>query len=175
MGFMGAMGPMGMGFGGPYGGFGGGYGGFPQGQFGPGMTWGGTFAPGWTGAWAPTFGGIGGLGGLRRWGGSYSPQFTNTGLPTDEEIEEMVYDAMDNDPAIPYEVDIDVSSDAGTVTLTGTVPSKLVKHAAGQDAWWIPGVVDVNNNITVSGERKVRRAEAEGQRTPRERQMGGGR
>ena len=101
------------------------------------------------------------MGGLRRWGGTYSPQYTATGLPTDEEITEMVYDAIDADPLIPYDADINVAVDAGVVTLTGTVPNKRVKHAAGDDAWWVPGVVDVNNELEVTGRRRAKTAPRE--------------
>lgn len=101
-------------------------------------------------------GNIGGLGGLRSHGGGYTPEYVATGLPSDEEIVEMIYDTMDLDPLIPYDADIDVESDAGTVTLTGTVSNPTVKHSAGDDAWWTPGVVDVINKIKVSGHRRVR-------------------
>jgi hypothetical protein len=72
----------------------------------------------------------------------------------------MTYDSILADPLIPANVEINVDSDAGVVTLTGTVPTKQVKHAAGDDAWWIPGVDDVHNDIQV----QVRR--------PREEQEG---
>jgi hypothetical protein len=148
-----------------------------QGGFQPGFNMPPGMGPGFTGNFQPGFGpGAGpyleedetvsetmnpmqfnpgpmqtgwGLGGLRRWGGTYSPQFMLTGLPTDEEIVEMVYDAIDNDPLIPYDADINVDADAGTVTLTGTVMTKQIKHAAGDDAWWIPGVDDVCNELGV--------------------------
>lgn len=113
---------------------------------------------------APGFGpypGAWGLGGVRRWGGAYSPQFIATGLPTDEEIEEMIYDALDADPMIPYDADISVAVDTGVVTLTGTVANKRTKHAAGDDVWWVPGVVDVNNEVAVTGRRKIRSAPSE--------------
>ncbi len=116
------------------------------------------------GGWAPmstlwtTFGGIGGL---RTHGGTYSPEFMATGLPTDEEIAEMIYDTIDIDPLVPYDADIDVEVDAGIVTLTGTVPNKHAKHAVGDDAWWVPGVTDVRNNITVSERRRVKTAPRE--------------
>jgi hypothetical protein len=136
------------------------FGGFPS-AFGPGpmmpMGYGfgpafgpGAFAPFGNPYWYPTTLGLGwGLGGERRWGGTYTPQFIMTGLPTDEEIEEMIYDSIDADPMIPYNANIEVNSDAGVVTLTGTVPNKTIKHAAGDDAWWIPGVNDVRNEIQV--------------------------
>ncbi|MBI3978583.1 MAG: BON domain-containing protein [Chloroflexi bacterium] len=103
---------------------------------------------------------FGGLGGLRRFGGSFSPQFMTTGLPTDEEIEEMVYDTFDVDTLIPWDTEIDVESSAGVVTLRGEVPNKTVKHAAGDDVWWVPGVDDVRNELIVTGRRRVRGARA---------------
>ena|SRR5579884_2183330 len=119
--------------------------------FGPGF---GMFPPFWNPYWYASTLGLGwGLGGARRWGGTYSPQFIMSGLPTDEEIEEMVYDSIDSDPMIPYNANIEVESDAGTVTLRGTVASKAIKHAAGDDAWWIPGVNDVRNEIQVERRR----------------------
>ncbi|HEY8476383.1 MAG TPA: BON domain-containing protein [Chloroflexota bacterium] len=101
------------------------------------------------------FGGYG-LGGLRRHGGSYSPQYVSTGLPTDEEIVEMVYDALDDDPFVPVQAAIEVACESGVVTLKGTVPSKNIKRSAGDDAWWIPGVVDVRNELAVSGPHRHR-------------------
>ncbi|MGH2461253.1 MAG: BON domain-containing protein, partial [Chloroflexota bacterium] len=123
----------------------------PMGFAGPMSPW---AAPSpWNWGWAtPTELGWG-LGGGRRWGGTYTPQFLMTGLPTDNEIVEMTYDAIDADPIIPFDAPIDVSSDAGTVTLTGTIFSKEIKHAAGDDAWYIPGVIDVRNELEVSGRR----------------------
>lgn len=117
-----------------------------------------------------------GLGGLRRWGGTYSPQFVMTGLPTDNEIVEMVYDAIDADPLIPFDADINVESDAGTVTLTGTVATKEIKHAAGDDAWWIPGVDDVRNELQVERRRPTtERAEQATMGRPSARAAGMGR
>lgn len=122
-------------------GWGGGFGFTP-----PANAWMGPAALGW------------GLGGSRVWGGTYTPQFLTTGLPTDPEIVEMVYDSLDTDPLVPYAADITVDSDAGVVTLRGTVHSKQVKHAAGDDAWWIPGVDDVRNELQVVSERRAGRA-----------------
>lgn len=98
--------------------------------------------------------GFGGLGGLRQWGGSYTPQYTWTGLPTDEEIAEMIYDSLDADPFVPPDANIDVKVDAGEVTLTGSVPDKYIKHHIGDRAWAIPGVTDVRNEIEVSGRHR---------------------
>jgi hypothetical protein len=123
--------------------------------FGGNYPWSGT---GFGGPWfAPSTMGFGwGLGGMRRWGGTYSPQYLSTGLPTDDEITEMIYDSIDADPLIPYDADINVDTDAGTVTLSGTVPNKQIKHAAGDDTWWIPGVDDVHNDLQVVSRRPSR-------------------
>jgi hypothetical protein len=113
------------------------------------------YSPAWgSGGW--------GLGGLRTWGGTYSPQFTATGLPTDEEITEMVYDALDDDMLVPWDADINVDVKAGEVTLTGTVPNKRIKHSAGDDTWWVPGVIDVHNELSVSGRHRYRSEQASG-------------
>ncbi|HLG51832.1 MAG TPA: BON domain-containing protein [Chloroflexota bacterium] len=147
--------------------------------------YGSMMGPGW-GAWPPGYGyalgwpwlgpvGLGwGLGGGRRWGGTYSPQFLVSGLPTDEEIEEMVYDAIDADPLVPFDVDVNVESDAGTVTLTGTVPTKEIKHAIGDDAWWIPGVDDVRNEIQVVGRRRPAAAAEAPEEQPQPTRAAGG-
>lgn len=120
----------------------------------PAMGWGGGvgFTPpanAWMGPWALGWG----LGGGRTWGGTLTPQFLFTGLPTDPEIVEMVYDSLDSDPLIPYRADITVDSNAGVVTLSGTVPTKQIKHAAGNDAWAIPGVDDIQNNLQIVSKR----------------------
>lgn len=44
-------------------------------------------------------------------------------------------------------VNVDVKD--GTVTLTGTVNSSFEKRAAGDDAWEVPGVRDVQNNLQI--------------------------
>jgi hypothetical protein len=161
----------GMGFGGPGMGFGGAGAGL-----GFGMPPGYIMNPWYWGWMSPTTLGWG-LGGLRRWGGTYSPQFVMTGLPTDNEIVEMVYDAIDADPLIPFDADINVESDAGTVTLTGTVATKEIKHAAGDDAWWIPGVDDVRNELQVERRRPemAERREQAGMGRPSARAAGMGR
>jgi hypothetical protein len=123
--------------------------GFPMGAAWPGPAFYGPYSG------PPTLGM--GLGGLRRHGGDYTSEYTSTGLPTDEEITEMVYDNLDVDPLVPYDADIDVDVSTGGVTLAGTVPNKSAKHAAGDDAWSVPGVTDVQNNLAL-GRRRLRSA-----------------
>lgn len=76
------------------------------------------------------------------------------GIPNDNQIEELVWDAIDNDPLIPYDANINVKVEAGTVTLAGEVPNKHAKLSAEHDAFWVPGVLDVNNGIKVLGHRR---------------------
>lgn len=102
--------------------------------------------------------------------GTY-PEYQYTGIPSDEEITDMVFDSIDADPVVPYESDINVDVTGGIVTLSGTVPNKRIKHAVGDDAWWVPGVIDVNNNLQVSGRRqKKESAPREGQGQGRQEQ-----
>lgn len=71
-----------------------------------------------------------------------------------EHIKTFVERALDNDPAIPAHAEIGVDVDNGVVTLTGTVANKRIKHAAGDDAWFIPQVLDVHNEISVVSHRE---------------------
>jgi osmotically-inducible protein OsmY len=79
----------------------------------------------------------------------------------DEAIKELVYDAIDANPMVLPDVDVEIDVNAGVVTLKGRVPGKRTKYAVGEAAWWIPAVVDVNNQLQVSPrrERRPRRAE----------------
>ncbi len=100
------------------------------------------------------------MGGPMTWGGTFPRRYPGLGwayppAPSDEQVREMIYDAIDADPVIPYDSDIKVDVTAGVVTLTGTVPNKRVKHATGDDAWWVPGIWDVNNNLQIVGRRKA--------------------
>lgn len=45
--------------------------------------------------------------------------------------------------------EIDIEVEHGVVTLNGSVPSLAAKRLAGLLAWWVPGVRDVVNGITV--------------------------
>ncbi|TAK31734.1 MAG: BON domain-containing protein [Chloroflexota bacterium] len=131
-----------------------------------GMT-GGGFWPGYAmmgapyaGYWTPGYGwGYPGP----TYGGTYTGYFTSTyGMASDDQIRGLVYDAIDADPTIPPGVEINVDVKDGIVTLSGTVPSKRIKHSVGDTAWYLPAVTDVNNNIQVTPRRR-------GEGTPRGR------
>ncbi len=70
-------------------------------------------------------------------------------LATDQSIARMVVKSINTDPGIPSDSDITVEVDRGIVTLTGTVPTKFAKHRAGDEAWWLPDVIDVRNRLQV--------------------------
>jgi len=154
----------------------GGYGGMPSLGYGMAPAFGYGMAPGYGFGVGPWYGyGMGpwygygpgpGLGvgpAVPTMAGTYpSPYtFTGFGVPSDDQIADLIYDSIDADPAIPADADINVDVTGGVVTLTGTVPSKRAKHAAGDDAWWVPGVWDINNNLKVQG-RRARRQTAQG-------------
>jgi BON domain-containing protein len=76
-----------------------------------------------------------------------------TGPANDQDVEDFIYDALD---LLPGGNDIEVRCDSGRVTLTGSVPHKRVKRDAGEIAWAIPSVNDVQNNITIATRRRSR-------------------
>jgi len=47
-------------------------------------------------------------------------------------------------------LDVKCDCNAGVITLTGTVDSELKKRLAAEDAWTVPGVSDVKNQINVN-------------------------
>ena len=77
------------------------------------------------------------------------------GPTNDQEIEEFIYDTLD---LLPGTNEIEVRSEAGRTTLTGTVHQKRLKHDAGEIAWAIPAVTDVQNNVTIVTRRRSRPA-----------------
>jgi osmotically-inducible protein OsmY len=76
----------------------------------------------------------------------------------DDAIRDLVYATIDADPTILPDVDVDIDVNAGVVSIKGRVPGKRTKHAIGDAAWWIPSVVDVNNQLEVSARRERRAA-----------------
>jgi hypothetical protein len=50
--------------------------------------------------------------------------------------------------------------------LTGSVPHKRLKRDIGEIAWAIPGVNDVQNNLTIAARRRSRTANRESEAHP---------
>ena len=75
------------------------------------------------------------------------------GPTTDQEIEDFIYDTLE---WLPLASDVEVRCENGRATLTGTVHQKRLKHDVGEIAWAIPGINDVQNNVTISARRRSR-------------------
>lgn len=81
------------------------------------------------------------------------------GPTNDSEVEDFISDALD---VTPGATDVEVRCENGRVILTGTVSHKRLKRDAGEIAWAIPSVSDVQNNVTiVASRRRPRGREAE--------------
>lgn len=77
------------------------------------------------------------------------------GPTNDTEVEEFIYDALD---LLPGAADVEIRCENGRVTLTGTVQHKRTKRDVGEIAWAIPGLHDVQNNVSITSRRRARTA-----------------
>ena len=75
------------------------------------------------------------------------------GPVNDHEVEEFIYDALD---LLPGTTDVEVRSENGRVTLTGVVQHKRTKRDIGEIAWALPGLQDVQNNVSITSRRRGR-------------------
>jgi len=75
------------------------------------------------------------------------------GPTNDQEVEDFIYDALE---LLPGAGDVEVRCEGGRVTLTGSVQHKRVKRDVGEIAWAIPGLHDVQNNVTIASRRRTR-------------------
>ena len=82
------------------------------------------------------------------------------GPTSDQEVEDFIYDALE---LLPGAADVEVRCEGGRVTLTGSVQHKRVKRDVGEIAWAIPGLHDVQNNVTIASRRRTRAAQREGE------------
>lgn len=67
---------------------------------------------------------------------------------SDEALNDAVLAAIDKDPLLDSD-QIGVATRDRCVTLAGTLPSEEQRQIAERDAWYVGGVVDVDNRITV--------------------------
>jgi hypothetical protein len=77
------------------------------------------------------------------------------GPNSDAEVEEFIYDALD---LLPGAADVEIRCEGGRVTLTGSVQHKRTKRDVGEIAWAIPGLHDVQNNVSITSRRRGRAA-----------------
>ncbi|MHB1307654.1 MAG: BON domain-containing protein [Limisphaerales bacterium] len=75
-------------------------------------------------------------------------QRTGTEEQIDQQLAEQVKDAFENSPAFKFP-DVQVGSFKGTIQLSGFVQSDDQKSAAATIAKGIPGVVEVENKISL--------------------------
>lgn len=82
------------------------------------------------------------------------------GPASDQEIEDFTYDVLE---LFPGTGEIEVRCESSRVTLTGTVHQKRLKHDVGEIVWTIPGINDVQNNLTIATKRRLRPGGREGE------------
>jgi hypothetical protein len=85
------------------------------------------------------------------------------GPTNDQEVEEFIYDALE---FLSGASEVEVRCDAGRATLTGNVHHKRIKRDVGEIAWAIPGLQDVQNNVTITSRRRARAANREPEAQP---------
>jgi BON domain len=77
------------------------------------------------------------------------------GPTNDQEIEEFIYETLD---LLPGANDVELRSEGGRITFTGSVHHKRLKRDIGEIGWAIPGVNDVQNNLVITTRRRARSA-----------------
>lgn len=72
-----------------------------------------------------------------------------TDMPNDREVKSTVVHRLRENP-YTQDFRIKVSVSDGVVELGGEVDTPVAKHVATDDAWVVPGVSDVNNELVVN-------------------------
>jgi osmotically-inducible protein OsmY len=67
----------------------------------------------------------------------------------DDELADAIRLVLEMDPVID-EPQVGVETASGDVTLSGVLRSERQKHMAENDAWAVPGVIEVNNRISLA-------------------------
>lgn len=75
----------------------------------------------------------------------------NAEVPADREMKAALVARL-NENLYTQDAQIRVEVSGRVVVLTGEVDSDMTRRVAGEDAWDVPGVVDVSNQLTISGE-----------------------
>jgi osmotically-inducible protein OsmY len=71
-------------------------------------------------------------------------------LPSDRELKSVLVGRL-RENLFTQDAQIRVEVDHRVVVLGGEVDSPIAKRVAGDDAWDTPGIVDVSNELVVSG------------------------
>src|ERR1044071_3404804 len=69
------------------------------------------------------------------------------GPANDQDVEDLLYDVLE---LLPGANEVEVRSNGGRVTLTGTVSHKRLKRDIGEMAWAFGPVAEVQNNATIA-------------------------
>lgn len=69
---------------------------------------------------------------------------------SDQEMTDTIRRNLDLDSRIAAPNRIDVSVSRGVVTLSGIVPNEGQRNAAESDAWTVPGVIDITDNVVIA-------------------------
>jgi BON domain-containing protein len=85
------------------------------------------------------------------------------GPASDQDVEEFIYDALE---LLPGAAEVEVRCEGGRVSLTGSVPHKRIKRDAGEIAWAIPAIADVNNTVAITTRRRSRAFTRESESQP---------
>jgi len=72
-------------------------------------------------------------------------------LPNDREMKSALVHRLQENP-YTEDAEIRVDVDHRVIVLGGEVGTPIAKRVAGDDAWDIPGVIDVSNQLVVMGE-----------------------
>jgi osmotically-inducible protein OsmY len=78
------------------------------------------------------------------------PDLPRDELPSDRELKTVLVGRL-RENILTQDARIRVEVDHRAVMLGGEVDSPIAKRVAGDDAWDTPGVVDVSNQLVVSG------------------------
>jgi hypothetical protein len=131
----------------------------PQGFFGPNFAGALPFAPGSLAPVAPPIGDAVGITAHGLLAAVAMRRGQPQGPVNDQEAEDFIYDALE---LLPGAADVEVRCEGGRITLTGSVPHRRLKRDVGEIAWAIPGVNDVQNNVTITSRRRARGQREEG-------------
>jgi osmotically-inducible protein OsmY len=75
----------------------------------------------------------------------------DTDVPDDREMKSALVDRL-NENLYTQDAQIAVEVTDRVVVLAGEVDSPIMRRVAGEDAWDVPGVVDVSNQLAVAND-----------------------
>jgi osmotically-inducible protein OsmY len=73
----------------------------------------------------------------------------STDVPSDRDMKHALVERL-RENLYTQDAQIRVEVTARVVVLDGEVSDPMVKRVAGEDAWDVPGVVDVSNQLTIA-------------------------